>query len=175
MCILRGTCYLFNFADLFVTKTLLLKPLGWKFEIIFRDVIHRGITDFIHASIFLMVLYDKQKSIFSPEKISSPSIISYMWCPCKSSKWKYHITLFVTSSSGRKISTLVVNLFLSHLLVYFNGPDWSFFNFFAYMFSIIIEDIDMGYNKILIQLYFSLQILPFISPTLLFLVCILNF
>ena len=60
----------------------------------------------------LMVILEKHQYIFNLDYMPRPSILWYLWRPCKSSTWKFHITLFFESSSGSKFSTSLVKLVL---------------------------------------------------------------
>ena len=64
----------------------------------------------------LPVLLDKHKSMLSSEKISHLSIMSYLWHPCESSIWKFHIIFFVAYISARIVYILVVKIVLNSSL-----------------------------------------------------------
>ena len=91
--------------------------------------------------IFLIVLRKKYKSNYSFDHISPPSIIPYLWFPCKSYTWKLHITLFIASHSGSKFFTLLVYLVLKlpTCVLQWNGLVVFFRKIFIFFPSIIVE------------------------------------
>ena len=101
---LRSIQYLLTFPYLFIPKACIINLVGRNPYITFVHVSHGSGTYFIRASIYPnSKIQETQIYLEFLQKI-----ISYRAFSCKSSRWKFHVTLFVTSNSGDKNSTLVV-------------------------------------------------------------------
>ena len=82
----------------------------------------------------LIVLSEKHKPICNFDNMSCPSVLLYLWLPCESSRWRFHIILFAASSSRRTISTLLWCFSGISLIGSSNKPVWSFsYTDFAYV------------------------------------------
>ena len=78
----------------------------------------------------LMVIFEKHQYISNLDYMPRPSIFSYLWRPCKSSTWKFHITLFSNLVQAVNFLLHLWNWYWSHLLMCYNVT-----GFFLHMLS----------------------------------------
>ena len=136
----------------------------YRFKLISETYLIREVQTFYMPPFALMMLSYKYKSIFSPDKMACPSIMSYLWWPFESSTNKLHLTLYFKSSPGKTIYIWFVKLVLkSPPYVHQQTGLVFFFQESCICFSIIIEDLDMGYIKILSESKLVLTSIPLFS------------
>ena len=124
-----------------------------------------GSVHHTYASPFtLFRLLEKHRSIFISYNISCPSITSYLWFPCDSSTWKFHVIISVTSNLGSIICALLLEFV-------WKSPPWVlqrtnlviFFRSFCVCLPSMVEYIDPESNGIKSDLNLTLPSIQFVS------------
>ena len=136
-----------------------LKP---NFETSFIGVVYPS-----YVTLFtLTVLWKTHKSMFSLKIMSHPRIISYLWWPWEPSTWKFQITFFVTSSTGKTVYALVVKLVLKSTSCVLQKTSLVLFlSSFCVCLPSIIEDLAPESSKILGELNLALPGFHWLPPT----------
>ena len=118
----RGAHHMFALLYIYFQNILPLIQSDYMLRLFFDIYFIGDIHPLYTPPSTIIVLSEKHKSIFSSDNISCTCIISYLCLRCKSSTWKLHVTMFVTSILVSKIFTLLVLLVLKPHPCVFKWP-----------------------------------------------------
>ena len=129
----------------------------------FCNVFHWVSTSFIWDPISPNNIAIEAQYIFNSKNMPRNSTMSYLWWPCDSPMWKFHITPFSHLTQVVHFLFYFYSEYWSHLLVWSNWPAWSFyFAVFAYFLPSTIGELAPESNIITSKLKLALPSLPLV-------------